>query len=177
MSVCVLPLVGCGGSDDAETTQTGYNARLAEKLQDCGLLSEGKLSDGAGDEYIKCEQYCMLEQSCGMLEELVCNIETSDYIDAYMRYATCNDNCQELAPKFTCADGYEIPQSSKCNGYEDCSDGADETGCKSTSNGECPDGTWLSAGWICDGLKDCDDGSDEGPGCAKTLCGDEYDYE
>ena len=173
-ALALAPLSGgCSGEDDGSgsTTEMGYNTQLAEKLHACNIISEGKLSDGGADrEFVHCKQDCLMqEDDCDALYDIFCDQESEGTQDAYRRYASCVDTCEAAAPKFQCADGYEIPASWKCNAYDDCSGGEDEVGCTSTGGFQCGGDVYPEA-FVCDGEINCDDGSDEGPECAKSTC-------
>ena len=63
---------------------------------------------------------------------------------------------------FVCDNGEEIPAYWENDGYEDCSDGADENDEGSTFT--CDNGDQIPANWENDGEEDCSDGSDENDG-------------
>ncbi|MEM9453550.1 MAG: hypothetical protein AAGF11_05175 [Myxococcota bacterium] len=71
---------------------------------------------------------------------------------------------------FDCGDGQQIAETWVCDGFEDCTNGADEAqGCETEA---CSDGTMIPPWWICDDFPDCPDGSDEA-GCPPPfVCGD-----
>lgn len=60
---------------------------------------------------------------------------------------------------FVCDNGEEIPSDWENDGYEDCSDGSDESGSSDTFT--CNNGEVIPADWENDGEDDCSDGSDE----------------
>jgi len=63
---------------------------------------------------------------------------------------------------FLCDNGEEIPADWENDGYEDCSDGSDESGATGTFT--CDSGEQIPADWENDGEEDCSDGSDENDG-------------
>ena len=75
------------------------------------------------------------------------------------------------AGQFACQSGECISTEYRCDGWLDCSNGADEESC--TRNGEaceapdfhCPLDLCIPAKWVCDGTPDCLDAADE-TGCA-----------
>ena len=78
--------------------------------------------------------------------------------------------------QFACEDGKKcILAKYKCDGYEDCRDGSDETTeecgatCENVKGGgfACDSVKCIKAEYKCDGFNSCDDGSDE----TTELCG------
>ncbi|XP_078576388.1 uncharacterized protein LOC144862022 isoform X1 [Branchiostoma floridae x Branchiostoma japonicum] len=67
--------------------------------------------------------------------------------------------------------GYCIPDNWECDGWDDCSDGVDESNCGGTGPQEpdcvlahqrpCDNGGCVPLNWVCDGMDDCGDNSDE----------------
>ena len=53
----------------------------------------------------------------------------------------------------------------KCDGYPDCSNGADEQGCPPGTVLDCGDGTTVALSDKCDGTQDCSNGADEPANC------------
>ena len=67
---------------------------------------------------------------------------------------------------FLCDNGEEIPADWENDGYEDCSDGSDESGGMGTFT--CDSGEQIPADWENDGEEDCSDGSDENDGTGEA---------
>ncbi|XP_064113718.1 uncharacterized protein LOC135220503 [Macrobrachium nipponense] len=78
---------------------------------------------------------------------------------------------------FLCHDGANcVPLSAVCDGFQQCTDGSDESNCTHTG---CPSGEFKCAttelcipnSWLCDGADDCHDNSDES-NCDADLSSD-----
>ena len=66
--------------------------------------------------------------------------------------------------EYTCADGVTcVPESYRCDYFDDCGDNSDEVGCvcDPSLEFECTAGGCIADAWVCDGESDCTDGSDE----------------
>ncbi|CAH1252758.1 TMPRSS9 [Branchiostoma lanceolatum] len=72
----------------------------------------------------------------------------------------------------TCGDGSCFPAHYRCDGYEDCGEGADELGCHCTDKYLCDNGVCVLPEYRCDGQDQCGDGSDEA-GCTYS-CSNEF---
>ncbi len=148
-----------GEADPTWTAPPGC-ADQAAKYQSCGLLGEGTyncvLPDGLlGD----CITGCIVDAACEDLTAELCDPSGSPTI------FECIRGCQ--TSPFACTDGTTVPYTTLCNGYNDCLDGADETGCRTFS---CADGGEVTISHRCDGTPHCDDGSDEAK-CPMFTCG------
>ncbi|CAD5122300.1 DgyrCDS10738 [Dimorphilus gyrociliatus] len=69
--------------------------------------------------------------------------------------------CDELT-MFTCLDEPScIHINYKCDGFQDCLNGADELNCSESRLFQCDDNTLISYLLVCDAIKDCSNGLDE----------------
>lgn len=97
-----------------------------------------------------------------ILFELLTSNSDASYI-SLSAYRTC------LSEDHRCSSGLCIPPTKKCDGYFDCRDESDETGCNMTSctkdKFRCVE-KCIEKSQKCDHKKDCDDNSDE-EGCGK----------
>lgn len=135
-------------------------ARAATKLRSCGLATEGvwadcREPDGAAET---CEFNCYVSASCGDLEMDICADTTAGAL------ATCLTAC-EAQNVFACGGGEEVSTSDRCDGFDDCSNSADEMGCPEFA---CGGGEVVPESYQCDGFEDCANGTDE-VGCSASL--------
>ncbi|XP_060107170.1 suppressor of tumorigenicity 14 protein [Heteronotia binoei] len=64
--------------------------------------------------------------------------------------------------QFTCKTGRCIELKRHCDGWNDCTDGSDESNCNCTTKQfRCNNGWCKPKYWVCDGVNDCGDMSDE----------------
>jgi len=151
------------------TTPTAPEAGVAcrnatDTLFSCGFLPGGVLTSCLDrTEYGACEKSCFADAACADLTDYFC----SDTTDASSPVSRCLADCAPLSDAFPCPTGSEVvPGNALCDGYSDCSDGSDETGCSFS----CGDGNGtIPVYQTCNGTPECLDGSDEsgcGPTCA-----------
>lgn len=143
--LAVLALGACAG-DEARS--------VSDQLRACGLMSEGHVT--ALPFYVPndCYDSCLRTAGCAELEDALCG----ESIDLLIR---CDERCA-----FRCPESGLIAVERVCNGFDDCSDGADEEGCPTF---RCADGVILSKSRRCNGGVDCADASDERD-CPPPAC-------
>jgi hypothetical protein len=133
---------------------TSRPGAVAERLRDCGLLTDGHVQSLPFYAPDSCYEGCLAEASCGELERELCGAS----IDLAVR---CDERCAHRCP----GGGFIAPENF-CDGVPQCRDGSDEMGCEPP---RCGDGTELFRWQLCDGWVECTDGSDEAD-CPAT-CG------
>ncbi len=152
--VSLMVVIGCG--DDEAGSSSPCNVQ-AEKLRSCGLLSEGVVRCAPADSFDACAARCFTAASCAEVEAATCGFGSGPGT-----LFACYEDCWT----FTCRNGMQISNTSRCDGYADCSDDSDEEGCPMF---RCADGRSVVQSWRCDGQDDCNDGSDE-LGCPAFNC-------
>jgi hypothetical protein len=136
-------------------------ARAETKLRGCGLLT-GTGSFGSCEEPVgageTCEANCLLAATCDELKGVFCMQMFSGGL------GTCVTTC-ETQNAFACGGGETVSSSSKCDGFDDCSNSADEAGCPTF---DCGAGELVPAVFKCDGSTQCSTGADE-DGCTSGV--------
>jgi hypothetical protein len=156
--------VGAGGGSGSDLT--GYCAVWASRLRECGLVGPGRYTGctNYSDAAEICEQACVASAACADIEDYYCG--PGDVLGA------CLGSCVGEMP-VSCADGTSFSYLYRCDGYEDCVGGEDETGCQGASV-KCRNvDQRVDESLLCNGMPDCSDASDEPPECSATFtCGD-----
>ncbi len=114
-------LFACDSSSPG-SSEASQCDELQASLLDCGLLSSGEYTCSADD----CRTQCATGLQCGDLSLIFCGDASSA-----PEYASCYESCST----FTCKNGSTIGAWEECDGYEDCADGSDESGCPEEQNG------------------------------------------
>ncbi|XP_062994966.1 suppressor of tumorigenicity 14 protein [Elgaria multicarinata webbii] len=133
------------------------------------LVEDGVPVGSCTKDYVKINN----EKYCGQRNNLVVSSQTnqisvlfhsdfslvdSGFTAEFLSYDS-NDPCPG---RFTCPSGNCIDKSRLCDGWLDCSDGADERNCNCTEKQfRCQNGWCKPKFWVCDGVNDCGDQSDE----------------
>ena len=108
-------LLACDSSSSGSSGASQCD-ELQTAMVDCGLLSSGEYTCSADG----CRTQCAAGLQCGDLSLVFCG-------DPYSapEYASCYESCST----FTCKNDSTIATWEECDGYEDCADGSDESGC------------------------------------------------
>ncbi len=162
---------GAGSSGAAGTAPEVSVAQAQEicaaheaKLRDCKLLTDGPYHcDPIVRPSDVCRTKCVTDASCDALRDWHCG----DPISATI--SNCLGTCNEKV-RFTCDDGTTVPDAYRCDGEDDCRDGADEV-CPTGGFFSCGDGVGIHQGLACEGNSDCPTGSDEDK-CGDFKCED-----
>ena len=154
--IFVLAGAGCYGGNSHHNDNGGTDACQAviTKLQGCNLVqSTGSGTANCGAQTPSaCESQCVAQSTCAELTSLFCELQPST------AFNSCLTNCENKLTQ--CPDNSgSYTADEKCDGFNDCANGSDETACPTFSCGNT--GTKVLARNRCDGHSDCPNGEDE----------------
>ena len=160
---CDVYWCDCAGCEDE--ADCGAPSCEDQGLWDCGdgqCINPGYVCDGSSE-------FC----NAGWGPD--CANGADEGLDACGYTDDCAAGCDDT--QFDCGDGQCIYDTWECDGWSDCSNGADEADCAAPSCADqglwdCGDGQCIYTSWECDGWSDCSNGADEAD-CAPASCEDQ----
>lgn len=147
------------GGDDAGVDAGACPAAL-DRLSACGLFGEGEPRCVNHTQLQDCNLRCVADSSCTQLRAYFCDA------DAEGATGRCRLACNRTVG-FGCANGDYVPREWACDGFPDCQDASDESGCDVSP---CEGGN-IPPEFVCDGTIECPAGEDES-GCPEFACRD-----
>lgn len=154
---------GCGSSSsDGSTSGAAVCQDMLSHLQACNLASSGDIRASPlldASSVDRCYVSCFASASCTDLQQSLC---VANQPSGALQ--TCINRCDQ----FRCGNGAYISIYQKCDGHQDCADGADEQGCVMFT---CANGQTIPADQRCDFIPQCNDASDEN-NCPMLVCAD-----
>jgi hypothetical protein len=160
--VLVLSLVftGCDSGSSGGSGGGDPCASLETSLRGCDLLTEGTFTCPSMDD---CMIQCSAGLECADLALTSCEGESEAFL-------TCYDECAY----FQCGDGQTVNKDWHCDGYENCSNGADEVGCPGGDSGgeeiDCSNGPSSGNGGVSSGSS-CSQAEKKLQGCNMLSSG------
>lgn len=138
------PLTGC--KPVVENGDYDEQQQLRRKLDECGLITEGKWQVFPDDPVVACLLECFTAlENCGQLKDAICAAPGP-------KFEACRDGCapsespQDL-PSIYAIDSGDIPA---------CEEGEDAQGCEDIGSHICDNGTQLPLHTVCNGRLECD---------------------
>ncbi|XP_066961068.1 uncharacterized protein [Macrobrachium rosenbergii] len=142
-----------------------HNEELSPTAEEVGVHIEGPSFLGAlfgfETEVAPAEEFVTTETPLSAAAAAEFEGTGKDLVPSGAPAVLCDDE------NFLCHDGANcVPLSAVCDGFQQCTDGSDESNCTHTG---CPSGEFKCAttelcipnSWLCDGADDCHDNSDE----------------
>lgn len=158
--------IGLEETSDGPGAGGGSCAQALSKLKTCGFsfMPAGVDPCATVTEEDACTIQCISSASCADLTRLYCTDTLPSTQDPIFQcFSQCSGDAS--GTPIACGVGESYGASERCDGFADCSDGADELNCPTFA---CGDGTTVPEDFRCDGASDCENGADEA-GCPPEV--------
>jgi hypothetical protein len=152
------------GDGNGNGNESSYCGKAISKFQGCRLIPQNTAveCDEPEEDDDRCAAQCFITMSCTELTAALCNAK----LEGLQRCVEACNQDSSSGNESDCGNGETYENAARCDGYDDCSNGADETNCPVFN---CKNGSTIAPDYQCDGFDDCGDNSDE-TGCPVFNC-------